>query len=147
MKIYIAAPLFNPRELAWNEKICKVLEELGHDVFLPQRDGGKSAELMKKATSIQEIEDIRAGIFERDFNAVTTCDILVFVTDGAVLDVGACAELGIAKACNILTVAIDEEARSFIDGRMNLFVEGCITKTVNSLESLVEYIESKKNDL
>ena len=45
MKIYIAAPLFNEAERAFNERIATVLEECGHETFLPQREGGCVADL------------------------------------------------------------------------------------------------------
>ncbi|MGL4676366.1 MAG: nucleoside 2-deoxyribosyltransferase [Brevinema sp.] len=134
MQIYIAAPLFNPRELAWNQEICTFLEDRGYDVFLPQRDGGKSAEL--EASSEEAMCSLRQGIFDRDFLAVSQSDFVLFITDGAVLDVGACAEVGIAKALNIPVIAFHQDVRSFINGKMNLFVEGCISEWVSSFDEL-----------
>lgn len=40
MKLYLAAPLFNEMERDRNTKICSLIERLGIEVFLPQRDGG-----------------------------------------------------------------------------------------------------------
>ncbi len=37
MKIYIAAPLFNEGERAFNEKVDDILIACGHETFLPQR--------------------------------------------------------------------------------------------------------------
>ena len=144
MKIYLAAPLFNPRELNWNQEICNRLEKEGFEVFLPQRDGGESAKLMLKATTLEEINKAREGIFEIDFAAVKNSDVCVFVTDGAVLDVGACSEVGMAKVLGTPVIALHQDSRSFIQGRMNLFVEGCITKTVSNLEELVISLKSIK---
>lgn len=39
MKIYFAAPLFCKSERDFNINLTKQLEELGYEVFLPQRDG------------------------------------------------------------------------------------------------------------
>lgn len=37
MKIYIAAPLFNEGERAFNEKVDDILRACCHETFLPQR--------------------------------------------------------------------------------------------------------------
>jgi len=39
MRVYFAAPLFNEAERAYNESVVGMLEDAGHDIFLPQRDG------------------------------------------------------------------------------------------------------------
>lgn len=44
-KIYIAAPLFNEGERAFNERIDAILRDCGHETFLPQREGGCVADL------------------------------------------------------------------------------------------------------
>ena len=56
MKVYIAAPLFNEAERAFNEKIDAVIRECGHETFLPQRAGGCVADLP------DEIEGISVSI-------------------------------------------------------------------------------------
>ena len=37
MKIYIAAPLFNESERAFNEQVDAIVRECGHETFLPQK--------------------------------------------------------------------------------------------------------------
>ncbi len=41
MKIYFAAPLFSKSERDFNINLTLKLEELGYEVFLPQRDGAE----------------------------------------------------------------------------------------------------------
>ena len=39
MLLYLAGPLFNANEVAFNARLTAAIEALGYDVFLPQRDG------------------------------------------------------------------------------------------------------------
>ena len=52
MKVYIAAPLFNEGERAFNEKIDAIIRECGHETFLPQREGGCVADLLETDADI-----------------------------------------------------------------------------------------------
>ena len=46
-KIYFAAPLFNEMELKRNEEYTNLLEQWGYEVYLPQREAGLSAQILK----------------------------------------------------------------------------------------------------
>ena len=77
-KIYIAAPLFCESERWFNEKIDAILRSLGHETYLPQRDGGCYAEL-------PELIDGRPKeqvLYEKDIAALNWCDTLLFLPDG-----------------------------------------------------------------
>ena len=39
MRVYFAAPLFNVAERTFNINLTNKIEEIGFEVFLPQRDG------------------------------------------------------------------------------------------------------------
>ena len=93
MQIYFAAPLFNDAERQFNEALCAVLEEAGHSVFLPQRDGNEAF----SHTELTEEERAKL-IFRADIAAIGRPDVLFMVLDGRVPDEGACVELGYAYA-------------------------------------------------
>ena len=46
-KIYFAAPLFNEMELKRNEEYTNLFEQWGYEVYLPQREAGLSAQILK----------------------------------------------------------------------------------------------------
>ena len=73
MMIYIAAPLFNDMEKEFNKKIDKLIVSIGFETYLPQRDGGSLAELVKQGGNPDELSDY---IFGLDVAAVKKCNIL-----------------------------------------------------------------------
>ena len=99
MLIYLAGPLFSDMEKEFNAKLTAKLEELGFDVFLPQRDGVEKDQALYDKMSLEER---RKGIFDIDQGNVFKADILLFVLDGRVPDEGAAVELGIAYAHKVL---------------------------------------------
>ena len=62
MRIYIAAPLFNEGERAFNEKIDAILRECGHETFLPQREGGCVADLPDEIEGMPKRKTFRMGV-------------------------------------------------------------------------------------
>lgn len=81
--IYIAGPLFNPKEREFNEELRDLLDPF-FDVFLPQEDAG-----MREDSDPEEL-------FRADIEALDECDYLLIVLDGPVVDDGAAFELGYA---------------------------------------------------
>lgn len=138
MKIYIAAPLFNQMELERNERIDKRLQELGYTTYLPQRDGGRFAELIHAG-----MDPIKAGeeIYRKDIEAVTNCDIVLFLFDGRVPDEGACFELGVAVALNKKCYGLCTDVRSFIEGNQNLMLKHSIKKMLYSELELYKFMK------
>ena len=67
-KIYFAAPLFNEMELRRNEEYTKLIETWGYEVYLPQREAGLSAQILKD-TSNDKLE-INKKIFNTDLNGI-----------------------------------------------------------------------------
>lgn len=98
--MYFAGPLFNEAERAFNLELARRIEQLGFEVFLPQRDGveGDRAPYDRMAP-----EQRRAAMFALDRDQVLGCDVFLFVTDGRVPDEGAAVELGIASTHRLLT--------------------------------------------
>jgi nucleoside 2-deoxyribosyltransferase len=73
IKIYLAAPLFNPMERAFNEDLARRLHPTA-EVFLPQRDGALLTELVAKG---QSVDVARKRVFDSDTRAIDGCDIVV----------------------------------------------------------------------
>lgn len=141
-QIYLAAPLFNERERAWNLEVANYLrKQTGVKVFLPQIEAGNSGEKMAQATSLEEIEQIRRTIFNTDLKGLDDSQMLLMITDGVVLDPGACAEVGYMFASGKTCIALHQDSRSFISGRMNLFIEQMFTDIFDNLEDVVEFIK------
>lgn len=92
MLVYFAGPLFSEAELEFNRRLVARIEDLGFDVFFPQRDGAEH----NRPEDVSTDEQRSAAIFRLDSAKVLEADILLFVLDGRVPDEGACIELGIA---------------------------------------------------
>ena len=97
MRIYFAAPLFNAAEQRFNARLTWQLEERGHSVFLPQRDGFEMAEVDANAGG-DASRDMRRKVFVLDSSEVIAADLVLAVLDGRVPDEGVCVEIGIAWA-------------------------------------------------
>lgn len=91
--ISFAAPLFSDAEKAFNASLTADLEDAGHSVFLPQRDG---AAAHKHPYSSMTPDDRRPAASELDRDRITACDVFLFVLDGRAPDEGVCVELGSA---------------------------------------------------
>jgi nucleoside 2-deoxyribosyltransferase len=87
MKVYIAAPFFNPTQLAVVEAIKKVLNQNDIDYFSP-----KDESKFKQGDDPQDIIILNC-------DAIMNCDAVVAVTDGK--DVGTMFECGYAYCCDI----------------------------------------------
>ncbi len=138
-RIYFAAPLFSEAEREYNQKIVKILESYGYEVFLPQRDGFLAPDLEGK-TEEEKIEII----FQKDKEEILKSDIVFMILDGRVPDEGACIELGIAYANGKRCYGFKNDARSVeADMDLNPMIAGCCTKIFYDLngEDLIRTLE------
>ena len=135
-RIYFAAPLFNEMELKRNEEYTILLEKWGYEVYLPQREAGLSAQILKDER--KDKLEINKRIFNTDLNGIKNCDILIFFLDGRVPDEGACVELGIAYALGKKCIGYKTDDRNLdFTGDDNLFIEGCMDfKVIHNKEEL-----------
>jgi len=93
-KTFLAAPLFNPRERAFNALVATKLR--GHvDVFLPQEDCGLLVDCLTQGENAEAAE---LRISKTDLQAIGRCDILLAILDGAHIDEGVAFEIGYAFA-------------------------------------------------
>ena len=135
-KIYIAAPLFSQGERAFNERIDTVLRALGHETFLPQRDGGCVADLPEIIEGVPK----RQYLFQMDCAHMDWCDTLLFVMDGRVPDEGACFELGYAYAKGKRCIGYKIDASTPVDGYENLMLHGALEVILRSEAELRNYL-------
>lgn len=125
-KIYVAGPLFNTHERSYLEQIANMLEEMGHETFLPHRDAGIIGDL----TNIEE----RKRVFRGDMQALEACDIVVALLTGADHDSGTCGELGYAYAKGKPCIGISDDVRRINNLIWGLCDEGqAITRSIDEL--------------
>lgn len=142
MRIYFAAPLFNDAERGFNEDVCGLLEDAGHSVFLPQRDGFEGFDDLLEREDIGTEEAAMAEIFRVDRAEVIAADLLTAVVDGAVTDAGVAVEMGIAHEHGVPIVALRTDSRTFAeDEPLNSMVFGTIDDLVGTPGALVEAVD------
>lgn len=146
MKIYFAAPLFNEMELKRNEEYTEMLEKEGYEVYLPQREAGLSAQILKDPSKSKD--EVNREIFETDRKAIEDCDVLIFFLDGRVPDEGACVELGMAYAWNKKCIGYKTDDRNLdFTGDDNLFIEACMDfKIMHTKEELLDKLKECAKD-
>lgn len=90
LKVYCAGPLFNPPEQEEMARIAQVIEDAGHETFLPQRDGLEFAHLVPaliaKGMSPQEASHaMERAVFNLDvYRVLGWSDIVVANLNGRV---------------------------------------------------------------
>ena len=146
-RVYFAGPLFNQAEQDWNLRVATVLEDHGYEVFLPQRDGIKGAEVEDKSE-----EELLKTIFEKDTKELSNADIVFMNLDGSVPDDGSCVELGMGYASGKRCYGFKTDSRALTDNMdLNPMIAGCLTKCFDNLDGdeLIEEIDQylDKNDL
>ncbi len=137
MRLYLAAPLFNPTERAFNASLCAELENRGHDVFLPQRDGIESEDI--DASGAKRMD----RIFELDRRGVVESEGVVAVLDGRVPDEGVMIELGIAHEHDLPVFGLKTDERTFREGQhLNAMVYGVLAEFTTDEETLMDAIDA-----
>lgn len=94
-KVYFASPFFNDEQIEREERLKKVLRNMGFDVYSPKEN------CLCPPNATQEI---REKAFNDNLNAIRECSIIFVVTDGK--DVGTIWEAGYAYGRRALA---DEE--------------------------------------
>lgn len=120
--LYLAAPLFNPGERAFNAMLASQLEEHLR-VFLPQRDGALLSDLLHTMPP----KAAQRRIFNADVAAINACAILLLVMDGRTVDEGACVELGMAHALGKICWGLKTDSRSLLGGHDNPLITSALT--------------------
>ncbi len=141
--VYIAAPLFSLAEISFNAGLRESLAPY-LTVYLPQQNGGLVVELSKGATSVLEA---RRLVFQRDIAAIQSCDFVVIVLDGRVVDEGASFELGFAYALGKECVGLKTDSRQLLPSGDNPMISGALSQTFSSVDQLVEWARVRHDDL
>ncbi len=140
IKIYLAAPLFCEAELDYNRKLAKKLEQKGFTVILPQDLENDIKKLIETRP-----DEAYKEIFNMDFVALLSCDVLVMVMDGRAPDEGACVELGLAYASGTECFGIKTDVRTSEYGMDNFMITGALKGRV--FDNVDDLSESIKNTL
>src|SRR6516165_2232211 len=139
MKAYIAGPLFNDAEKAFNLKVDAFVQSLDIQTYLPQRDGGESIRLIREG---QPPELVRRRLFELDVSEVRACELFICILDGRVPDEGTCVELGMAYILGKECIGYQTDSRRFALDYNNLMIENAlnagIAQTHDDLINLIQ---------
>ena len=133
--IYIAGPLFNTHERTYLELIAAELEGHGYKCFLPHRDQSGIDETELEGTDMSQAT--KDKIFNNDLTALKGSDLTVALITGQDIDSGTAAEIGFTYANGNPIIAITAFERRF----RNLFVDGMITRKVNSVDNIITSIQ------
>lgn len=143
IRVYFAAPLFNPMERAFNEDMARQLQPIA-DVFLPQRDG---ALLTKLVLDGQSLESARRKIFNSDTSAINNCHAVVAVLDGRTIDEGVAFEVGYASALGKVCIAYKSDDRIMLPTGDNPMISMACQYNCSNLDSLVEAVKIVRSSI
>ena len=138
MKVYIAGPLFNDGEKAFNLKVDAILRECGHETYLPQRDGGVVAEMPDLIDGVPK----ETYVFRKDCENLRSTDIFLLLMDGRVPDEGACVALGFCLAHGKRCVGYKTDSRSGYDGKDNIMITGALETILRNEAELRKFFDS-----
>jgi nucleoside 2-deoxyribosyltransferase len=143
MQIYLAAPLFNGRERAFNEHLRDRLI-INFNVFLPQEDGLLLEELVRNGMDNDVAEKT---VYNADVSAMKDSDIIVAVLDGANIDEGVAFELGYGSAVGKICVGLQTDTRRQLPTGNNPMIAQSCLKIFNSIDILCNWLLAKYGTL
>lgn len=131
MKIYLAGPLFTTAEQEFNRRLRDLLQNSGHDVWLPQEHEPRS-------------RDARS-IFETDLAGLDAAEVVVANMDGTDPDSGTCWECGYAyRKKPIIVFRTDfRQAGDVPDSPFNLMLSASANKVILAPLASVEELAAK----
>lgn len=135
--IYLAAPLFNEQERAFNKIIQNYLDDL-YEVHLPQEDGLLLADLLHNGYDIHTAQN---KIFEADISAMNKCDILLAVLNGACIDEGVAFEIGYMYALKKQCFRLQTDIRRQLPSGNNPMINGALLEIFNNLEEIKNHLQ------
>lgn len=140
--IYVAAPLFSPKERQWNEQLRQSLSPYS-DIYLPQEDGSLLVDLVSSGVPVSEAKH---AVFKADIQAIERCDILLLVMDGRVIDEGACFELGYAFRCGKICVGLKTDVRSLLPIGDNPMIDCALRFIFRDIASVCDWVKNRAWD-
>jgi nucleoside 2-deoxyribosyltransferase len=152
-KVYIASPLFNPKEREENQEIDEALRQAGFSTFLPQQDGflfiELVAEIQKQRCARNEAEKIALNLITHldVYQVCEGCDATVLNLNGRVPDEGAVSEGALVFRSERPLVIYKQDTRSLIMGKDNPLIVGLtgfeIVESVAEIPVKLKYLESQ----
>ena len=137
LRIYFAGPLFTEDEKKQNLETTRALEKLGYLVFLPQRDGILLADRVAWG---EKPEVVRQEIFKGDVSALRDADIVIAVLNGADVDSGTAAELGMFYILGHgPCIGLQTDPRRLLPTGNNPMIDGMLSQYFTTVEGLLEW--------
>lgn len=104
MKVYLAGPFFNDKQIEYIEKAENILRNKGFDLFSPRDHTIENGDMLPNNIWGKEV-------FKMDISAIDSCDLVVAIYSGMYSDTGTAMEIGYAyaKGKDILIVCTDLE--------------------------------------
>lgn len=99
MKIYLAAPFFNEKELTHYKFAIRSLRAAGHEVYAPQEHE------IENAWDLPNY-DWAFEVYQADIEAIDNCDAVLILNFGMYSDSGTAWEAGYACASGKFTVQV-----------------------------------------
>ncbi|WP_068874076.1 MULTISPECIES: nucleoside 2-deoxyribosyltransferase [unclassified Phenylobacterium] len=137
--IYFAAPLFNPRELAYNLSLVSRIEALGATVFLPQRDGALLVEMLAAGVP-QSVAERR--VFLQDTGAMRAASFGVAVLDGSNIDDGVAFEIGYLHALGVECIGLQTDVRRALPTGNNPMIGQALQVIARDEDELLSLIDA-----
>ncbi len=134
MKIYLASPFFNDREIDFLSRAEKILRQRGLEVYSPREHENRE----EKYT-----QGWAENVFKMDITAIQNADITVAMYDGNYSDSGTAWECGYTYGLNkpLIAVHIGKKANLMIfrSARANISIDELATYDFESLPTK-EYV-------
>ncbi len=126
MRIYLASPFFDEKELEVYHQVMEILRNKHLDVYAPFLNQIDRQGLSKKQWAEQT--------FEKDINAIKQADAIVMLFYGLYSDSGTAWECGYSYALNKRIVAVHLH-----NGKSNCMINCSCHANLNGLEELKNY--------
>jgi len=137
-KLYLAGPLFSQAEREFNIWLKKILSEY-FTVYLPQEDGGLMVEMIGQGSSPVEASK---QVFLGDLKAMQSCDLLLAILDGRVIDEGVCFEIGYCYAFKKPCYGLQTDPRRLFPSGNNPMIENALMKILFDKNEIVKWAKN-----
>lgn len=109
MRVYLAGPFFNEKELLDNTLAEEILQSKDLDIFVPRKHFIPNGENLPHSIWAQ-------AVYHMDISEIKKCDIVVLLYSGLYSDSGTAFECGYANALNIpiITVYLNDNISSLM---------------------------------
>jgi len=131
MYVYFASPAFSQAERQWNSKIAQEMAEIGHRVYLPQRD------------NMGDYPDVT---FANNVAVLKHCQMVVAVLDRADVDAGVAWVCGFASGLGKSVFGLRTDSRRGGDDpryEVNTMLSCSVNVMIPDVDELYSMLKSK----